>query len=137
MKIFPEKENRKVQSKVSLKFIQHTSKLGLAHTLLCVACSFGFVILWLLFLKPTHLDNKIEIQGAMLYKSVVVLHHLQLLPASQHTDRFHYSRSIPCFCYRVQRTTRTFAPKKNDEKYEFLQRTGRIVNRQNHDSNIP
>ena len=110
------------------------SQFGLAHTLMCSARSFGFLILWRLFLKPTHLNNKIEAQADQWYcsspSSVTAS-----VPATPLSRSFPYPFTGLCYC--VRRTTRTFAPRKNNEKFEVLQMKGTVVNRQNHDSNIP
>ena len=52
----------KLKSAIQIKLItQHfnteTLQFGLAHTLMCITCSVGFLILRWLFLKPTRLYN--------------------------------------------------------------------------------
>ena len=64
-----------------------TSQFGLAHTLMCIARSFGFLILWRLFLKPTHLNNKIEAQADQWY-CISPSSATASVPATPLTDQF-------------------------------------------------
>ena len=88
MKIFPDKENRKVQSKLSLlysAFILRLCSLALLiHRCVSLVLS-GFVILWRLFLKPTRLNSKIETQAAQWYCSSPSSATASI-PASPRTD---------------------------------------------------
>ena len=44
-------------------FVLFGTSWGISYVDVCIARYFGFLILWRLFLKPTRLDNKIEIQA--------------------------------------------------------------------------
>ena len=102
----------------------------------------GALILWRLFLKPTNLNNKIETQADQWYCSSPSSATASV-PAFPLTDQFLSVTAEAFLTLSLAFVTASEEQhvhlhlEKNNEKFEFLQMKGTIVNRQNHDSNIP